>query len=64
MVVKVLKAVACYEGEATAGPRQVGGLLPVLWTYPPEIRTIRRVLWSLMEGRAGEAPERAGESPG
>ena len=63
MVVKILKAVACYEGEATAGPRQVGGLLPVLWTYPPEIRTIRRVLGSLMEGRAGEAPERAGGIP-
>lgn len=63
MVVKILKAVTCYEGEATAGPRQVGGLLPVLWTYPPEIRTIRRVLGSLMEGRAGEAPERAGGIP-
>ena len=67
MVVKVLKAVACYEGEATAGPRQVGGLLPVLWTYPPEIRTIRRVLGSLTEGRTGETPERGGnirEAPG
>ena len=62
MVVKILKAVACYEGEAMAGPRQVAGLLPVLWTYPPEIRTIRRVLWSLTEGRAGEAPERVGGS--
>ncbi|EQD25372.1 MAG: hypothetical protein D084_Lepto4C00164G0002 [Leptospirillum sp. Group IV 'UBA BS'] len=47
MVVKVLKAVACYEGEAAAGPGQVAGLLPVLWTYPPEIRTIRRVLAGL-----------------
>ncbi len=68
MVVKVLKAVACYEGEETAGLRQVAGLLPVLWTYPPEIRTIRRVLGSLKEGRMEEIPETVGghirEEPG
>ncbi len=47
MVAKVLKAVAVYEGHRTVGPAHLSGLLPVLWTYPPEIRTIRRVLASL-----------------
>ena len=44
MVVKVMKAIAVYEGAAEVAPSHLSGLLPVLWTYPPEIRTIRRVL--------------------
>jgi len=44
MVLKILRAVALYEGAAEVSPSHISGLLPVLWTYPPEIRTIRRIL--------------------
>jgi len=44
MVVRVLKAVAVYGEEKSVIPSHIAGLLPVLWTYPPEIRTIRRIL--------------------
>lgn len=44
MVVKVLKALAFYEGASSVHPAHLSGLLPVLWTYPPEIRTVRRIL--------------------
>ncbi len=47
MVVKVLKAIAVHEGHRSVGPAHLPGLLPVLWTYPPEIRTVRRVLAGL-----------------
>ena len=44
MVVKVLKAIALYEGDHHVDEKHLAGLLPVLWTYPPEIRGIRRLL--------------------
>lgn len=44
MVLKVLRAVAFYEGSREVGLTHLSGLLPVLWSYPPEIRTIRRIL--------------------
>ncbi len=46
LVVKVLKAIALYEGSEKVDATHLSGLLPVLWTYPPEIRTIRRILSS------------------
>ena len=44
MVLKILRAVAFYEGAGEVSVAHLSGLLPVLWTYPPEIRTIRRIL--------------------
>ena len=44
MVLKILRAVAFYEGAGEVSVGHLSGLLPVLWTYPPEIRTIRRIL--------------------
>ena len=44
MVLKILRAVAFYEGAGEVSVGHFSGLLPVLWTYPPEIRTIRRIL--------------------
>ena len=44
LVLKILRAVAFYEGAGEVSVGHFSGLLPVLWTYPPEIRTIRRIL--------------------
>ncbi|MGC8529674.1 MAG: AAA family ATPase [Leptospirillia bacterium] len=44
MVLKILRAVALYEGAGEVSIAHLPGILPVLWTYPPEIRTIRRIL--------------------
>ncbi len=44
LVVKILKAIAVYDGAEAVDRSHLAGLLPVLWSYPPEIRTIRRVL--------------------
>ncbi len=44
MVLKILRAGAFYEGAGEVSLAHLRGLLPVLWSYPPEIRTIRRIL--------------------
>lgn len=55
MVAGVLKAIAVFDGAGEVERRHLAQLLPVLWTYPPEIRSIRRVLGEILRETARPA---------